>query len=278
MTKVQGLIFDEVRQAGFIREVEVSITTQCHLRCNNCGFYIPQQPESTLSSHVIEELTESLAYLRKLNVRIGSLAVLGGEPSFDPGNLEKALEEFAKLDNIGRIEVVSHGLTPQNFTQKSFRLIHRLTISTYFDNAELIALWKRYIEKVAPDIELCIRADRNWDKWLGNEVVDDIRAQEMYDQCWYRKHCVTVERQRLFMCSRIAKMSRNQEGIPLNENTRIEDIAAYLNRDAFIPSCNTCVPMMGLPAISAGQQPDGRIAKMIPKALTFLKSELHEST
>jgi len=203
------------------------------------------------------------------------LGVLGGEPTFNQNVLETALKEFSKFDNIQRIEVVSHGLTPQNIRKETLQFIDKLTISIYFDSEELTQLWKSYLDKFAPHIELSLRTDKEWDKWLGNEVVDDIKAQEMFDYCWYRKHCVTLERKRLFMCSRIAKLSQDQEGIILDDDISFDKVKNYLNQNTFTTSCKTCTPMMGLQTVKAGQQPDDRILKLVSKAIDFLKTELN---
>ena len=273
--KVRGLEFDPSNKSYKIRELEVSITSKCHLRCDNCGFYIPDQPHPAMTENVISEMVTSLKHLQRLKIKIGSLGILGGEPTFNQKNLTASLTEFAKFDNIERIEVVSHGLTPQNISRESYKLIDKLSISVYFDNQELIHLWKAYTSKFAPHLELSVRKDKDWDKWLGNEIVDDYKAQEMFDYCWYRKHCVTIERQRLFVCSRISKLSKDNEGIILDGETRIQDVESYLNQTSFLPSCKTCTPMMGLPTVKAGQQPDDRISKLERKAVEFLKAQIN---
>jgi organic radical activating enzyme len=272
---VQGLIYNPDVQNFKIRELEVSITSKCHLCCDNCGFRIPQQPSPSKTGNIISEIVSGLSELRRLNIKIGSLGVLGGEPTFNQNIFAKALKEFSKFDNIERIEVVTHGLTPQNIRREALKFIDKLTVSIYFDNEELTQLWQIYIDKFAPHIELCFRADKYWDKWLGSEIVDNSKAQEMFYNCWYRKHCVTLERQRLFRCSRIAKLSQDQEGIILNSNTSFNEVKNYLNQNSFIASCKTCTPMMSLTTIKAGQQPDNRIMKMLPIAIKFLRTELY---
>ncbi len=274
--KVQGLTYNQSNLNYRIRELEVSITSKCHLRCDNCGFYIPQQPNPAATENIVSEIVTGLKHLQKLNIKIGSLGVLGGEPTFNQKILITSLQDFSKFDNIERIEVVTHGLTPQNISKETYQFINKLTISIYFDSDELTELWKNYISKFAPHVELSLRTDKDWDKWLGDEIADDSKAQEMFDFCWYRKHCVTIERQRLFMCSRIAKLSQDNEGIILNEKTTIEQVVNYLNQNTFITSCKTCTPMMGLPTVKAGQQPDNRILNLLPKAIDFLKTELNE--
>lgn len=274
-SKVQGLTYDQNDLTYRIRELEVSITSKCHLRCDNCGFYIPHQPNPAKTDNIISEIVTGLSHLQRMNIKIGSLGVLGGEPTYSQKILATGLKEFSKFDNIDRIEVVTHGLTPQNISRETFQFIDKLTISVYFDNKELTDLWKNYLDKFAPQIELSLRADKEWDKWLGSEVADDSKAQVMFDNCWYRKHCVTLERQRIYMCSRIAKLSQDQEGIILDDNTSLDEVKSYLNQNIFIASCKTCTPMMGLQTVKVGQQPDDKILKMLPIAINFLKTKLY---
>lgn len=156
--KVQGIIYNKLN-SFFIKELEVSITSKCHLRCNGCGFYVPQQPDPAETGDVVAEIATGLAHLQRLNIKIGSLGILGGEPTYNPKQLEFALTAFTKFDNIDRVELVSHGLTPQNISKAALTLIDRLTISVYFSDDELVALWKSYLATFAPEVELRLRKD-----------------------------------------------------------------------------------------------------------------------
>lgn len=276
--RVQGLRYNESSHSFKINELEVSITSKCHLRCDNCGFYIPHQPNPSLDSNVVAELVSGLTHLHRMNIEVESLAVLGGDPTYNREILDIALIEFSKFGNIKQIEIVTHGLSPQNISKTVLNIIDKLTISVYFENDDLVSLWENYLNKYAPNVVLTWRTDKEWDKWTGEELVDDTMAQKMFDYCWYRKHCVTLERQRLFACSRIAKLSQDHEGLILNNETSIEDTLNYLNQSSFLNSCRTCTPMMGLPTTKAGIQPDNRVLKMIPNAINFLKTELNEAS
>lgn len=278
MTEITGLSYNESLKRQEIRELELSITPRCHLRCDNCGFYIPKQPNPTISADVVAELTSNLALLEKLNIGIKSLGILGGEPTFNQSRLTKAVSTFSTFQNIERIELVTHGLTPQNIERSALRHLNKISISIYFKSEHLLDLWQRYIDAVAPHIELSFRKDQQWDRWMGTEVVDDAEAQRMFERCWYRKHCVSLERNRLFLCSRIAKLSKDNEGLLLDESTSVEQIEQYLNQSHAIPSCNSCTPMMNLPTIRAGQQPDNRILKMVPNAIKFLENYINETS
>ena len=123
-------------------------------------------------------------------------------------------------------------------------------------------------------MQLACRKDKTWDRWFGPEVVSDQQAQQMYTECWYRKHCVTLERGRLFVCSRIPKLANDEQGLLLGPDTTLDAITQYLNGEHFLPACKTCVPMMGLPSVNAGVQPDNRIEKMLTPAMKYLKKAI----
>lgn len=61
-----------------IGEVEVSVNAGCSLACAQCGFFVPKQPRP-FSADAVTELAHALHHLGRLGVRIGSMALLGGE-------------------------------------------------------------------------------------------------------------------------------------------------------------------------------------------------------
>lgn len=270
----RGPILADASGCPQIRELEVSITHRCNLACAQCGFMVPAQPPLA-HGDVVEALTASLGQLQRLGIRIGTLVVLGGEPTLDGRRLERALRGLRAVGNFDRLEVVSNGLSPQGLTPESLRYIDRFVISVYFHSPELEGLWRRYIASVAPAVELQFRRHEDgWDQWTGAEQVDDSRAQELFVHCWYRRHCVTVERGRLFSCSRIPKLARDDEGLGLTSATRLADVSAYLDGERFLPSCRTCVPMMELARVAPGVQPDDRVARLQLHAIRVLGDRL----
>lgn len=273
----RGPVLADASGCPQIRELEVSITHRCNLACAQCGFMVPDQPPLA-QGDVVEALTASLGQLQRLGIRIGTLVVLGGEPTLDGRRLERALRGLRAVGNFDRLEVVSNGLSPQGLTAESLRYIDRFVISVYFHSPELEGLWRRYIASVAPTVELQFRRHADgWDQWTGAEQVDDSRAQELFVHCWYRRHCVTVERGRLFSCSRIPKLARDGEGLELTSATTLADVSAYLDGERFLPSCRTCVPMMELAKVAPGVQPDDRVARLQLHAIRVLGDRLDGS-
>ena len=200
---IHGILVDEAGGAPRIRELEVSITQRCNLACAQCGFMVPNQPPPAYGD-VSQEAAAGLEQLGRLGIRIGTLVVLGGEPTLDGNRLVRTLRALRGVGNFDRLEVVSNGLHPQGLTEEALRYIDRFVISVYFDDPALSELWRRWLTFVAPHVELQLRVHADgWDRWTGDEQVDEAQAQQLYDACWYRKHCITVERGRLFACSRI---------------------------------------------------------------------------
>jgi len=271
---IRGISFDEAGGAPRIRELEVSITQRCNLACAQCGFMVPRQPPPALGD-VAVEAAAGLAQLWRLGIRIGTLVVLGGEPTLDGDRLVRVLRALRYEGNFDRLEVVSNGLHPQGLTVEALPYIDRFVVSVYFDEPALSELWRRWLAAVAPHVELQLRVHADgWDRWTGDERVDDARAQQLYDACWYRKHCVTIERGRLFACSRIPKLARDAEGLSLTDETTLAAVTDYLNGDRFLPSCQTCVPMMGLGTVAPGVQPDDRIARLTGRAMAYLSARV----
>lgn len=260
-----------------LREVEVSITARCTLACKECGFLVPHQLPPAHGDPVVE-LGVQLSRLRDLGFRVGTLVVLGGEPTIDGALLERALLALHAVGIASAIEVVSNGLTPQGLTARSLSLIDRFTVSVYGYDDDLLDRWRRWLGTVAPGVELRLRRTDAWDQWTARHSVTPDEAQRMYEACWYRRHCITVERGRVFACSRIAKLGRDREGIELAGGATRDDVEAYLNAPRAFDSCADCTPMMNLATVPVGEQPDDRVARLQRRAIDWLDRAIAVAT
>ena len=261
-------------QTMILREVEVSITAKCTLACDHCGFLVPHQPAPAIGDSV-DELSGSLGHLRRLGIHVEDLAILGGEPTINRRLLERASVAFRALGIARRIEVVTNGLTPQGLSLRALQAIDRVVVSVYGYEDALLDRWTRWLKAAAPHVEVRFRGgDGGWDRWTDLVSIDADTAQRIYDDCWYRRHCVTVERGRLFACSRIPKLGRDEEGLSLDASTTLAAIQGYFSREAPLPSCFDCTPMVGLPTVPAGVQPDDRIERLQRRAIAWLDEAL----
>lgn len=254
-----------------LREVEVSITEHCTLRCADCGFLVPSQPKPSVGDPV-DEIGAALAHLARMEILVDSLAIVGGEPTLASATLERLAVVAKASGAIGRVEVVTNGLTPQGLSADTLAKIDRLSLSNYGYSQEFVAMWRNWLAKQAPQVEFVVRNNAGgWDPWAESAPRGAADAQRFWDTCWYRRHCVTLERGRLFACSRVPKFARDGEGLLLTKSTTRSDIEQYLNGVAPLPSCATCTPMMGMPTVAPGRQPDDRIQRLERKAMNWLR-------
>ncbi len=266
------MIYDKDEKKYYIRDLEVSITNLCNLSCDQCGFFVPNQRQPYIRDPVIE-ITECIKILKQLNIYIHKFPILGGEPTIDKGLLERAVKSFRTVNNFHILEIVTNGLIPQGVSSTTLRLINELTISKYFNSEELISLWKEWLHEKALNVKFSIRF-HEWDQQYGDYKVSESEAQKMYENCWYRKHCTTIERKILFVCSRIAKCGDDMEGITLNEKTTLGEIQTYLNSKTYLPSCRKCTPLMGFDKVPPGIQKNNNINIQVRNAIKFLKIKL----
>ena len=256
-----------------ISEMELSINNKCNLQCRECGFLTPNQPTPAISENIIEEHYNCLKILENNEIEIESLAILGGEPTLNSKLLKEALIKFSELKNIKQIELVTNGLLPQNISDKAFSLIDKISISVYIENEDFITAWKRYIQKKAPHIELCFRNQKGWDINSGSKTVLKEISQRMFKNCWYKKHCVTVERSRLFLCSVAAKNRSDIDGLLLNEKTTSDEIIEYMLRKEQLNHCCRCIPEMKLGKIKGGKQcGNANVPKLMEAAIQYMNS------
>jgi hypothetical protein len=251
-----------------IPEVEVSLTATCSLSCAHCGFSVPQQPKPAITD-AAEELRSALGVLERAGVHIGSLALLGGEATLAWRVLQRAAKVAAAAPNVDSIELVTNGLTPGGLHVDCLPHLDQISLSDYTSDSRLYESWARWLGSVAPHIKLIRRQHNVWDRW--DDVVDlgEEGGQAAYERCWYRQHCVTLERGRIFLCSRIPKQEADEQGLLLTEQTSAADIDAYLRAPKAPGSCRTCTPMAGLPGVAPGQQPDERLERLLPAALRW---------
>lgn len=255
-----------------IPEVEVSLTAACTLACAHCGFFVPQQPLPALGN-VVAEFADALACLERNAIRIGSLALLGGEATLVPAALVAALRLAASSEVVGRVEVVTNGLSPKGLPEEALQYVDRLSLSDYTADDTLADRWRSWLLRAGPGVEFVVRRHGSWDRF--DDVVDlgVEGGQAAYETCWYRRHCVTLERRRIFVCSRIPKLGADEQGLELAVTTTREEILGYLQAQLAPKACRTCTPLAGLPKIEPGQQPDERLVRLRRHALAWFERE-----
>lgn len=253
-----------------LKEVEASITSRCSLACAHCGFMVPKQPIPFIAD-AVAELIAALAHLERLGFTIGSLAIVGGEATLEKHVLLEALSAAAMAPNVQRVELVTNGLTPGGLPRSALAHVDRLSLSDYTDDGVLAQAWQGWLESIAPHVEFVRRRHDAWDRWDDAVDLGAAGGQAAYETCWYRRHCVTLERGSLFVCSRIPKLGLDEQGLRIEAGTLREHVIDYLQSPVAPAACRTCTPVAGLARVRPGQQPDDRLPRLRAVALKWFE-------
>ena len=197
----------------------------------------------------------------------------GVEPTLNSKFLEEALSRLSKLKNIKQIELVTNGLLPQNISEKTFSLIDKISISVYTDHMNFITAWKNYVQRKSSRVNLYFRNQKKWDLNSGNKIVSKEISQKMFENCWYKNHCVTIERGKLFLCSIAAKHLSDIDGLPLHEKITKDEIISFILRKNQLNYCCRCIPEMKLGKVDGGQQcGNANLSRLIDEAIKYMNS------
>lgn len=256
-----------------IKELEISLNTKCNLRCVNCGFNIPNQPSPTSTLSGNDEHVDSLVHLMDLGLRIGKIVLVGGEVAFHP-SLNKDIKRIKAVSIADKIEVVTNGLYPQGFDRETLELIDSLVISDYVRTKSFESLWIKYVSSLNNDVELSFRRKDSWDDWFTPVQMTTSATKRAWDTCFYRNYDITLERGRLFSCSRIAKNRKDGEGLEIKATQCISEIETYLNSTIPRPSCSSCSPVAGLPQVEVARQLDGKLITLSQSAKCHMQTTI----
>jgi organic radical activating enzyme len=251
-----------------IRELEITVTNKCNLTCRGCGFDVPNQIMA-VESEGIDQHIESLKKLKALGLSVGKIVLVGGEAA-----LAKLLAEYitqVRLVGISdQVELVTNGLYPQGVTEEVLNQLDSFVISDYICTDRFEASWRQYLETNDYSNKIDFRRKDAWDD-LFNEVDNDASATEKHwKTCFYRNYDVTLERGRLFSCSRIAKKKWDEQGLLIESITSITAISEYLNSSKPKKACYSCATVGSCSQIPVAEQVSTNLEKVVAKAEKYM--------
>lgn len=262
--------FDE---AGYlIRELEISLTNVCNLTCVGCGFAVPNQALPFDSQGVRHHLN-SLEILGAAGVRVKRIVLVGGEAALVEGLAEFILQ-LRKINVCDEIELVTNGLYPRGINANILKELDRFVVSDYVYDDEFEGLWLHYLKLSGFEGECYFRRKDFWDDLMGDRSNDPVVVEQHWKTCFYRSYDVTLERGRLFSCSRIAKKLQDHQGLLLTGYLSAEDVRSYLMSVKPKESCYSCPTVGASSNIPVAVQLDSDIDKILVKAKKYLRLQV----
>ncbi|WP_461535545.1 hypothetical protein [Spongorhabdus nitratireducens] len=256
-----------------IRELEITVTNKCNLKCRGCGFNVPNQIPAVQGNGIEQHIT-SLKALKALGLSIGKVVVVGGEAT-----LAKSLGEYIKrIISVGiseEVELVTNGLYPQGLGNDVLSLLDSVVISDYICTDKFENLWRAYLKTRGFQGYIDFRRKDAWDDLISEVKNSRDETTLHWSKCFYRRYDVTLERGRLFSCSRIAKKKWDNQGLLINSKTKLYEIQNYLISVQPKEACYSCATVGNFSQIPVAEQIDTSLSKIVLKTEAFMEKAVN---
>ena len=251
-----------------IRELEITVTNKCNLTCRGCGFDVPNQI-AAVSGEGIDQHIAALNSLKGLGLSIGKVVLVGGEAALAK-SLAKYITQIRLVDIADEIELVTNGLYPQGVTSSVLTQLDSVVISDYICTDSFETHWRQYLEASGYHNKIDFRRKEAWDDLFSEVKNDAALTEHHWNSCFYRSYDVTLERGRLFSCSRIAKKKWDEQGLLIESITSVEKIEEYLNSSKPKKACYSCATVGNCSQIPVAEQVSTDIEKIVAKAEKYM--------
>ncbi|WCP83302.1 hypothetical protein PQE20_17945 [Vibrio harveyi] len=253
---------------GKIRELELSINSQCNLNCIGCGFNVPNQlsPYGKLG---IEEHITALVNLNKCGIEIDKIVIAGGEATIFK-DLYSTVKRIKSLNISKEIELVTNGLYPKGMSSGLLNILDSIVISDYIKTNAFESAWIDFLQGHNFKGNVDFRRKDAWDDLLSEVYNSKEETERHWKTCFYRKFDVSLERSRIFSCSRIAKKGWDDQGLLIDGSTTIEQVINYLSDEKPKEACYSCATINRESSISVAVQSSGNLERIAEKSIQYL--------
>lgn len=258
----------DVFSDGTIRELELSVNSQCNLNCIGCGFNVPNQltPYSELG---VDEHITALVNLKRCGIKINKIVIAGGEATIFK-DLYSTVKRIKSLNISKEVELVTNGLYPKGLSSDLLNILDSIVISDYIKTNTFESAWNEFLQGHKFKGKVDFRRKDAWDDLLS-EVYNSKEDTELHWQtCFYRKFDVTLERSRIFSCSRIAKKGWDEQGLLIEDSTTLAQVINYLSDDKPKDACYSCATINRESSIKVAVQISGNLERIAAKSIQYL--------
>jgi hypothetical protein len=170
---------------------------------------------------------------------------------------------------------VTNGLYPQGVTHSVLAKLDSVVISDYICTDRFETHWRQYLEASGYSNKIDFRRKGAWDDLLSEVENDVLETEEHWKTCFYRNCDVTLERGRLFSCSRIAKKKWDEQGLLIESITSASNIGEYLNSAKPKKACYSCATVGSFSQIPVAEQVSTNLEKVVAKAEKYMNKVIN---
>lgn len=235
----------------FLANMEVDVVDHCNLTCRSCSHLSPIAKRQSVSA---AELARDLSLL-SVNIRVGRLKVVGGEPLLHP-QLEEILHSIRGAKLCDRVALITNGHLLGRLTDAICALIDEIVVSSYSsappDSEALLeasALAARTgvsfrIDSVSSFREM-FRFDQEGPDNLTSRIFETCEIAHVY-------RCVSVRSGHLYMCPQAHSIARVKGVDPTSDGICISSdpdfvgrLLQYLSQEVPLEACASCLGTVG---------------------------------
>lgn len=230
--------------------LEVQVASGCNLRCARCCTFAPHLSESFVEPEAFAaDLARAAAVLAPRRFKL-----TGGEPLRHPKLVE--LLQLARAAAIAPVlQVTTNGLLLATAPEALFQAVDRLQVSHYASAPLSPSALERIRARCeANGVELEVRSVSSFQRMSPAGLLHDSAAtQAAFEGCWLRHRCHTLDRGRLYLCSRPPRQGEflrahgqpspdlTDDGLALESVDLPEAVEALLHRTEPLAACRGCL-------------------------------------
>ncbi|EJU9840353.1 hypothetical protein N5M98_003431, partial [Vibrio parahaemolyticus] len=174
------------------------------------------------------------------------------------------------LNISNEIELVTNGLYPKGVPSDLLNVLDSIVISDYIKTNAFESAWIDFLQGHNFKGNVDFRRKDAWDDLLSEVYNSKEETSRHWQTCFYRKFDVTLERSRIFSCSRIAKKGWDDQGLLIDDGTTSEQVINYLSDDKPKEACYSCATINRESNIKVALQSSGNLERIAAKSIQYL--------
>jgi len=234
-----------------IPHLETNVTSACQLRCAHCNHFVAMDAEARPRPFMLdpEIFARDLANFGRL-VHADKFGFLGGEPLLHP-KLPYLIEIAKRAEIADELEVWTNGIRladpPPHTHDFWMSPFDTLVVSAYpgkLSNNDIEYL-QETCEQFSKKFEL--KDERLYPNFTQLLKKEPGRAQETYDQCWFRTYSRVLDNGFLYQCCcgpyvprLLLGLPEGTDGLKIDLFTTRDEVVGYLHQKDALKSCAPC--------------------------------------
>jgi len=228
--------------------LETNVTSACQLRCAHCNHFVSLDAQARPKPFMLdpEIFARDLANFGRL-VHADKFGFLGGEPLLHP-KLPWLIEIAKRAQIADELEVWTNGIRVLTMADDFWLApFDTLVVSAYpgqLSDDDLASIttrchhWKK---------ALSVKDERLYPNFTQLLKKEPGRAQETYDQCWFRTYSRVLDNGFLYQCCcgpyvprLLLGLPEGTDGLKIDMFTTLDEVVGYLHQKDALKSCAPC--------------------------------------